>query len=195
MAVVSTMLSLGTKAPEFSLPDVVSGDLVSLDTFKDKKALLVMFICRHCPYVKHVKHEIAKIGKDYKDIDIGIVAISANDISVYPEDRPQSLAEMAQELEFNFPYLYDEGQEAAKAYTAACTPDFFLFDNERKLVYRGQMDSSRPGNDERVTGEDLRVAIDEVLSDREVSKDQNPSMGCSIKWKEGNEPDYSKGSL
>ncbi len=190
MAVTSTMLSLGTQAPDFSLPDVVSGKTVTLSSFSDKKALLVIFICRHCPYVQHVQNEIAKIGKDYKDKDIGIVAISSNDSEAYPEDRPQSLAEMAQELGFTFPYLYDEEQTAARAYTAACTPDLFLFDSDRKLVYRGQLDSSRPGNNEPVTGVDIRAAIDAVLSEREVSKNQKPSMGCSIKWKSGNDPSY-----
>ncbi|MBI2621172.1 MAG: thioredoxin family protein [Candidatus Levybacteria bacterium] len=190
MAVTSTMLPLGTKAPDFSLPDVVSNKTVNLEIFNDKKALLVMFICRHCPYVKHVQNEIAKIGKDYEDKDLGIVAISANDVSVYPEDGPQSLKEMADELGFTFPYLYDEAQEVAKAYTAACTPDLFLFDHDRKLVYRGQLDGSRPGNNEPVTGKDIRAAIDAVLNDSEVSKGQKPSMGCSIKWKIGNEPSY-----
>jgi peroxiredoxin len=186
----STMLALGTKAPAFSLPDVVSGEVVSLDTFNSKKALLVMFICRHCPYVKHVQQEIARIGKDYADQDIGIVAIASNDVNTYPADAPNSLKEMAEVLDFNFPYLYDETQEVAKAYTAACTPDFFVFDENRKLVYRGQMDGSRPGNDLPVTGEDLRSALDAVLADEPVKSDQKPSVGCNIKWKVGNEPDY-----
>lgn len=186
----STMLALGTLAPDFNLPDAVSGNMVSLDDFKEKKAFLVMFICRHCPYVQHVKEEIAKIGQDYKEKDIGIIAISANDISSYPEDAPESLKEMARELNFNFPYLYDESQEIAKAYTAACTPDFFLFDKERKLVYRGQLDDSRPGNNLPVTGKDLREAIDAVLEDKPINPDQKPSMGCNIKWKSGNEPSY-----
>lgn len=186
----STMLPLGTKAPDFSLPDVVSGKTVSLSDFADKKALLVMFICRHCPYVQHVKKEIASIGSDYSRKDLAIVAISPNDISVYPEDAPKSLSEMAKEEGFNFPYLFDETQEVAKAYTAACTPDIFLFGKERKLVYRGQLDDSRPGNNVPLTGKDLRSAIDAVLSDKEVDPDQKPSTGCSIKWKPGNEPDY-----
>jgi peroxiredoxin len=186
----STMLALGTPAPAFSLADVVSGEVISLDTFASKKALLVMFICRHCPYVKHVQHELAKIGRDYADKDLGIVAIASNDVDNYPADAPESLKEMAQALEFNFPYLYDEAQEVAKAYTAACTPDFFVFDESRKLVYRGQLDSSRPGNGVPVSGEDLRKALDAVLSGEPVDSDQKPSVGCNIKWKYGNEPDY-----
>ncbi len=186
----STMLALGTPAPAFSLPDVVSGEVVSLDTFASKKALLLMFICRHCPYVKHVQQELANIGKDYADEDIGIVAISSNDAEIYMADAPESLKKMAEALGFNFPYLYDETQVVAKAYTAACTPDFFVFDENRKLVYRGQLDSSRPGNDVPVNGEDLRSALDAVLADEPVNPDQRPSVGCNIKWKAGNEPDY-----
>ncbi len=186
----STMLALGTLAPNFKLPDVISGNMVSLDDFKDKKALLVMFICRHCPYVQHVKEEIAKIGQEYKKKDMGIVAISANDINSYPEDSPESLKKMARELNFSFLYLYDKSQEIAKAYTAACTPDFFLFDKERKLVYRGQLDDSRPGNNVPVTGKDLREAIDAVLQDKPINPNQKPSMGCNIKWKPGNESSY-----
>ena len=183
MAIESTMLPLGTPAPDFSLSDVVSGSSISLKTFEGKKALLVIFMCRHCPYVQHVKEEIAKIGDDYKDKNLGIVAISANDIVSYPEDAPDSLREMAEELNFQFPYCYDESQEAAKAYTAACTPDFFLFDQSRKLVYRGQLDDSRPGNNVPVTGKDLRSAIDAVLNDGVVDPNQKPSIGCGIKWK------------
>ena len=186
----STMLALGTAAPAFSLPDVVSGKTVSLDDFASKKALLVMFICRHCPYVKHVQQEIARIGRDYAAKDVGIVAISANDAGTYPEDAPQSLKEMAEELGFRFPFLYDDSQDVAKAYTAACTPDFFVFDENRKLVYRGQLDGSRPGNDVPVSGKDLRSALDAVLADEPVNPDQRPSLGCNIKWKGGNEPDY-----
>jgi peroxiredoxin len=186
----STMLALGTQAPAFNLPGVKSGELVSLETFADKKALLVMFICRHCPYVKHVEEEIARIGRDYADRDVGIVAISANDAEFYPEDAPGSLKEMAALLGFTFPYLYDETQEVAKAYTAACTPDFFLFDRSRALVYRGQMDGSRPGNEVPVNGEDLRAALNAVLADKPTSGEQVPSLGCNIKWIEGNAPDY-----
>lgn len=183
MAVPSSMLALGTKAPDFSLSDVAGGQPVSLSSFSDKKAFLVMFICRHCPYVKHVQNELAQLGKDYKDKDIGIVAISSNDPAAYPEDAPWSLKEQAEELGFIFPYLFDETQDVAKAYTAACTPDFFLFNHDRKLVYRGQLDDSRPSNGISVTGKDLRVAIDSILNDQPVDPDQKPSIGCSIKWK------------
>ena len=186
----STMLTLGTKAPDFSLPDVVSDKTISLKDFSDKKGLLVMFICRHCPFVKHVQKELAKIGKDYENKNFGIVAISSNDMETHPDDSPENLKRQAEELGFNFPYCYDETQEVAKSYTAACTPDFFLFDKERKLVYRGQLDNSRPGNFKKVTGKDLREAIDSVLADRPVSQEQKPSAGCNIKWKPGNEPDY-----
>jgi peroxiredoxin len=189
----STMLKLGTKAPEFNLLDVVSGKTVSLKDFKNKKALLVMFICRHCPFVSHVQNEVAQIGKDCQDKDIGIVAISANDIGSHPGDSPENLKKQAQELGFTFPYLYDETQEVAKAYTAACTPDFFLFDKDRKLVYRGQLDDSRPGKVwVKVDGKDLRAAIEAVLSGGQVNPDQKPSAGCNIKWKPGNEPSYFK---
>ena len=186
----STMLALGTLAPNFILPDVVSGNMVSLEDFKNKEALLVMFICRHCPYVQHIKEEIAKIGQDYKEKNIAIIAISANDINSYPQDSPENLKEMAEELNFSFPYLYDRSQEIAKAYTAACTPDFFLFDKNRKLVYRGQLDNSRPGNNLPVTGKDLREAMDAVLEDKPINPDQKPSMGCNIKWRPGNESSY-----
>ena len=184
------MLSLGTKAIDFNLKDVITGSQISLKNFEDKKALLVMFICRHCPYVKHTQNEIAKIGKDYANKYLGIVTISANDVSAYPEDSPQGMKEQAKELGFTFPYCYDESQETAKAYTAACTPDFFLFDKDGKLVYRGQLDGSRPGNNVPLTGEDLRAAIDAVLDDKPVNPMQKPSTGCSIKWKSGNEPSY-----
>ena len=186
----STMLALGTEAPDFHLPDVVSGKTVAPSSFADKKALLVMFICRHCPYVKHVQEELAGVGKDYNNKEIGIVAISANDVVSHPEDAPDQLKALAQELGFTFPFCYDETQETARAYTAACTPDFFLFDQERKLVYRGQLDDSRPGNDKPVTGRDLRAAMDAVLADLPVDPNQKPSMGCNIKWKPRNEPAY-----
>jgi peroxiredoxin len=187
----STMISLGTKAPEFSLPDVVSGKTVSLKDFSDKKVLLVMFICRHCPYVGHVEKEIARIGKDYVDKDIGIVAISSNDVETHLGDSPENLKEQSQELGFNFPYLFDETQGVAKAYTAACTPDFFLFNKKRELVYRGQLDDSRPGKVwVKVDGKDLRKAVDAALSNKPVFSNQKPSVGCNIKWKSGNEPGY-----
>ncbi len=186
----STMLELNTPAPDFALPDVVSGNTISLSTFAGAKALLVMFICRHCPYVKHVEVELAKIGTDYKGRGLGIVAISANDAAAYPDDNPASLKEMAETLGFVFPLCYDETQKVAQAYTAACTPDFFLFNSARQLVYRGQLDDSRPRNDAPVTGKDLRAAIDLVLADQTPDPDQKPSLGCNIKWIPGNEPNY-----
>jgi peroxiredoxin len=186
----STMLAIGTKAPNFHLPEVVSGNEISLDTFADKKALLVMFICRHCPFVKHIQQELANLGKDYFNSDLGIVGISANDVEKYPNDAPESLKEMSTEQGFKFPLCYDETQAVAKAYTAACTPDFFLFDQDRNLVYRGQLDDSRPSNNKPVTGADLRAAIEAVLADQPVTTEQQPSVGCNIKWKPGNEPDY-----
>jgi peroxiredoxin len=184
------MLELGAPAPDFHLPDVVTGKTISLDTFAGKKALVVMFICRHCPYVVHVKEELARLGRDYAGKNVGIVAISSNDATAYPMDAPPSLKQMAEELGFNFPYCYDETQETAKAYAAACTPDFYVFDENRKLVYRGQLDDSRPGNGIPVTGRDLRAAIDAVLEGRPAPAQQKPSMGCNIKWKPGNEPHY-----
>jgi peroxiredoxin len=191
VAVPSTMLALGTKAPDFELPDVVSARTVSIRDFDRKQALLVMFICRHCPYVRHVRSELARLGRDFADSDLAIVAISSNDPIEYPEDAPQSLAEEAREAGYAFPYLFDETQEVAKAYTAACTPDFFLFDADHALVYRGQLDDSRPSNGLPVTGEDLRAAIEAVLSGEHVSDDQRASIGCSIKWRAGNEPAYA----
>jgi len=187
---LSTMLDLGTTAPEFTLPDVISGKTMTLRDFADRKALLVMFICRHCPFVKHIEQELARLGRDYANRDVAIVAISANDAAEYPDDAPGSLKEMAEQLGFSFPFLYDESQSAAKAYSAACTPDFFLFDQSRKLVYRGQLDDSRPESEIPVTGKDLRAAIDAVLSDEAVNSDQRASIGCNIKWKSGNEPGY-----
>lgn len=186
----STMLALGTPAPAFQLPDVVSGETLSLANFADRSVLLVMFICRHCPFVKHVQDELAKLGKDYQNKGVAIVAISANDAENYPNDAPDSLKAMAEELDFSFPLCYDASQAVAKSYTAACTPDFFIFDSERQLAYRGQLDDSRPGNDKPVDGRDLRAAIDALLSQHPVSPDQKPSIGCNIKWKPGNAPDY-----
>ena len=190
----STMLPLGTQAIDFHLPDVVSGKMISLDTFNGKKVLLVMFICRHCPFVKHIKQELAHLGKDYVNSDVGIVAISANDADKYPDDAPEQLKAMAAELGLPFPVCYDESQQMAKVYTAACTPDFFVFDGDRRLVYRGQLDDSRPSNGKPVTGEDLRAAIDAMLANQPVNPDQKPSIGCNIKWKPGNEPS-SYGSI
>ncbi len=184
------MAALGTLAPPFSLPDVVSGKKVSLSDLKNSKALLVMFICRHCPYVQHIKEELAKLGRDTVSKGLAVVAISSNDAKNYPDDSPKGLKAMAEELGFNFPYLYDETQEVAKTYGAACTPDFFLYDSHQKLVYRGQLDDSRPGNGKPVTGKDLRAAIEAALAGKPVSKDQKPSIGCNIKWKPGNEPEY-----
>lgn len=184
------MLALGTQAPDFSLVDTVSGRTVSLDDFSEKKGLLVMFICNHCPYVKHVRHELARIGKDYQDSPIGIVAINANDADAYPDDAPEAMKAEAEQVGYVFPYLHDETQEVAASYTAMCTPDFFLFDEDRKLVYRGRLDGSRPNTDTPVTGEELRAAMDAVAEGRAVSEEQLPSMGCSIKWRPGNEPAY-----
>jgi len=189
----STMLDLGTKAPNFQLPDTVSGETISLETFATKKGLLVMFICQHCPFVKHIKSELARIGKDYVEKGLGVVAISSNSVETHPDDAPENLKAMAEEEGFNFPFCYDETQEVAKAYTAACTPDFFLFDRDRTLVYRGQLDDSSPGNDEPVNGKDLRAAIENVLADQPVNPEQQPSIGCNIKWAPGNEPPYFQG--
>jgi peroxiredoxin len=177
------MLSLGTPAPPFSLPDVVSGNLYSLNSFTVKTALLVMFICRHCPYVQHVEQQLAKIGRDYRDTGLGIIGISSNDPVNYPDDAPPRLKEMAERLGFIFPLCFDETQDVAKAYRAACTPDFYLFDRDRKLVYRGQLDDSRPGSSKPVTGSDLRAAIDAALAGKPVDLNQRASIGCSIKWK------------
>lgn len=186
----STMLSLGTKAPDFQLTDVVSNQVISLKEFTEKKGLLIMFICQHCPFVKHIELELANLGKDYVNQGLGIVAISSNDVVNYPGDSPKNLKSMAEKLGFNFPFCYDETQEIAKLYQAACTPDFFLFNNEQKLVYRGQLDDSRPGNNILVTGKDLRNAIDTILAGKTIDSEQKPSIGCNIKWKQGNEPEY-----
>ena len=175
------MVALGTAAPDFALPDVTTGRTVRLSDFAEDKPLLVMFICRHCPFVVHVQDELARLGRDY-GTRVSIVGISSNDATAYPDDAPKSLAEQARRTGFAFPYLYDENQEVAKEYDAACTPDFFLF-NDRKLVYRGQLDESRPGNGKPVTGRDLRAAIEAVLAGRPVSDQQTPSIGCNIKWK------------
>lgn len=191
MAMASVMLPLGTPALPFALRDVVSGQIYSLDSFTGKAALLIMFLCRHCPYVEHVQEEIAKIGQDYTDTGLGIIGISSNDPAHYPDDAPERLKELAQRLHFHFPFCFDETQEVAKSYKAACTPDFYLFDRERRLVYRGQLDDSRPGNNKPVTGRDLRAAIGAVLAGKPVDSNQKPSIGCSIKWKPGNAPAYA----
>ncbi|MGD9689626.1 MAG: thioredoxin family protein [Phycisphaerales bacterium] len=197
----STMLELGTRAPDFSLPDAVSGKIVSLRDFADRPALLVMFICNHCPFVKHVRAELARLGRDYGTgpggRGAGIVAINSNDITTHPDDSPAKMAEEARAAGYTFPYLFDESQAVAKAYRAACTPDFFVFgpSPQQRLVYRGQLDDSRPskyldGREVPVTGHDLRAALDAVLAGRSPSEKQWPSLGCNIKWKSGNEPDY-----
>jgi peroxiredoxin len=184
------MLQLGTAAPAFALPDIVSKRTVALDTFAGKKALLVMFICHHCPFVKHIKSELGRLGRDYHTSHLGIVAISSNDPAVSSQDSPEGLAEMAAEWGLTYPVCYDETQDVAKSYMAACTPDFFLFDSDRRLVYRGQLDDSRPGNGKAVTGADLRTAIDATLAGTTVNPRQTPSLGCNIKWRPGKAPEY-----
>ncbi len=185
----STMVELGVKAPDFSLPDV-SGEMVSLSDFADSPALLVVFMCNHCPYVIHVADGLARLAAEYQQRGVAVVGINSNDTATYPEDSPKNMAKEVKRRRYSFSYLYDESQEVAKAYQAACTPDFYVFDRQRKLVYRGQMDSSRPGGGDEVTGKDLRAALDAVLENRPVSANQKPSLGCNIKWRPGNEPDY-----
>ncbi len=185
----SVIQPLGISAPPFSLPDT-EGRRVSLDDFKDTPALLVIFMCNHCPYVKHVRSELARLARDYQARGAAVVGINSNDVANYPDDSPERMREEVQAAGYTFPYLYDESQGVAKAYKAACTPDFFLFDRNRRLVYRGQLDDSRPGNAKPVTGADLRRALDAVLSGQPVPADQKPSAGCNIKWKPGHEPDY-----
>jgi peroxiredoxin len=181
----SSMVSLGTKAPPFRLPDP-EGNLVSSGDFAGAPALLVAFICNHCPYVKHVRHVFAELAKEYQKRGVAVVGISSNDVVAFPDDSPAKMAEEIKLAGYTFPYLYDETQEVAKAYQAVCTPDFFLFDKDQKLVYRGQLDDSRPNSGRPVTASDLRSALDAVLAGREVSADQKPSVGCGIKWKAGN---------
>lgn len=186
----SLMKQLGTPVPDFQLTDAVSGRLFRRQDVASKKALLVMFICRHCPYVQHIKDALSRLDEDYRDKDICLIGISSNDAATYPDDAPESLKAFAKEQRWGFPVLYDATQEVAKSFGAACTPDFFLYDRSRKLVYRGQLDESRPGSGKPVTGKDLRTAIDAVLSDRPLASEQKASIGCNIKWKKGNEPDY-----
>ncbi len=183
MATPSTMVPLGTQAPDFSLPDTVSGQVINLDDYQSDKATVIMFICNHCPYVLHIKDELANVAKDYQLRDVAFIAISSNDIEQYPADAPDKMKEFADEVGFTFPYLYDETQEVAQAYSAACTPDFFVFDGDLKCVYRGQFDDARPRNSVPITGQDLRAALDAVLAGEKPVADQKPSMGCSIKWK------------
>ena len=179
----SAMLPLGTSAPNFTLPNVVTNRDLSLKAAAGPKGLLVMFLCRHCPFVKYLQSALAQLGRDYQDKGIGIVAISSNDAASQPDDAPESLAEQAREVGFPFPYLYDETQQVARAYNAVCTPDFFLFDSGLKLVYRGQFDASRPGNEVPITGKDLRTALDALLAGQPINPDQHPSLGCNIKWR------------
>jgi peroxiredoxin len=185
----STMLPLGTEAPYFALPDT-RGAKVTLSDFDAAPVLVVMFICNHCPYVQHLRHGLAKIARDYRAQGVAFVGINSNDADQYPADSPPNMAAEAEQYGYEFPYLFDETQQVAKAYRAACTPDIYVFDDRRCLVYRGQFDGSRPGNNLPVTGSHLRAAIDTVLAGEAVSEDQIPSMGCNIKWKAGNEPDY-----
>jgi peroxiredoxin len=186
----STMLALGTPAPDFRLPDP-NGRTVALGDFKDAPALIVMFICNHCPYVKHVRAGLAAFGRDCAAKGVALVAINSNDVAEYPEDSPVNMAAEINAAGYSFPYLFDESQRVARAYRAACTPDFFLFDRARRLAYRGQFDASRPGNEIAVTGKDLRAAVEAVLKGAPPPLNQTPSVGCNIKWKPGNEPEYN----
>jgi len=186
----STMLPLETQAPGFALRDT-QDKVVSLADFADARALLVVFMCNHCPFVKHILDAFIDLAREYESKGVAVVGINANDVDHYPDDHPDAMRKLAAEKGFPFPYLYDATQAVAKVYHAACTPDFFVFDADRKLVYRGQMDDSRPGNDEPMTGADLRAALDAVLDGRPVPAEQKPSIGCNIKWKPGNEPDYA----
>jgi len=183
MAVSSTMLPLGTPAPSFELKDTVSGELKSLTQLKSAVATVIMFICNHCPYVKHVQHELVRLANDYQPKQIAFIAISANDAQNYPDDAPDKMRLVAKQLGYPFPYLYDETQEVAKAYQAACTPDFFIYDKHLHCVYRGQLDDSRPGNNLPITGRDIRLALDNLIAGKPMAADQKPSIGCSIKWK------------
>ncbi len=185
----STMLPLGTKAPDFSLVNI-DGRTVSLSDFADSSALLVIFLCNHCPFVKHIAPGLTELAREYQARDVAVVGINSNDVSNYPQDSPEQMVHEAEEQGYSFPYLYDEDQNVAKAYRAACTPDFYIFDNHQRLVYRGQMDDSRPDSGIPVTGADLRVALDAVLKGKPVSEPQKPSLGCNIKWIPAQEPEY-----
>jgi len=193
--VESTMLPLGSAAPDFSLPDYSGsrpvGEPVALDDLRGSKVLVVAFICNHCPFVKHIMDEVGRLGRDCGHKGLAFVAINPNDATSHPEDAPDKMTEVAKEFGFDFPYLFDEDQSVAKAYQAACTPDFFVFDANFELVYRGQLDDSRPSNDEPVTGRDLRMAIEAVMEGQDIDWPQKPSIGCSIKWKAGNAPEYA----
>jgi thiol-disulfide isomerase/thioredoxin len=187
---LSHSVPLGTSAPPFRLVDVITKKEVALEDFADGKPLVVMFICNHCPFVKMVKPELTNLARDYQPRGVHFVAINSNDVQQYPDDSPEKMAEDAKEFGYPFPYLFDETQEVAKAYGAACTPDFFIYDGDRKLVYHGQLDDARPGNGKPVTGQDVREALNALLEGRSVSRMQKPSLGCNIKWKPGNEPPY-----
>jgi len=182
-ATESTMLPLGTTAPDFSLPDTVSGKEIALSAVQSDQATVVMFLCNHCPFVKHVNPELVRLANDYQPRGVSFLAISSNDVENYPQDSPELMKEAAGQLGYSFPYLYDEDQSVARAYQAACTPDFFIFDPQMRLVYRGQLDSSRPGNDVPVTGENIRAALDAIMAGEPVVEKQRPSIGCNIKWK------------
>ncbi len=182
--VPSVMVELGTQAPQFNLPDTVSGKNYSLDNIIGNVATVIMFICNHCPFVKHVNHQLVNLANDYKNRDIGFAAISANDVVNYPDDAPELMQQVALRLKYPFPYLYDETQQVARAYDAACTPDFFIYDADLRLVYRGQLDDSRPGNEIPVNGKDIRQALDCLIGIQPVPKEQKPSIGCNIKWKQ-----------
>ncbi len=186
----STMLELGTRAPDFQLKNAVDGRVVSLADLQDEAALLVMFVCNHCPFVQHVLGELGRVAADYMPRGVAVIAINSNSARTHPQDGPEHMKDLARAEGWRFPFLFDEAQDVAKSYRAACTPDFFLFDADRKLVYRGQLDDSRPGNGVAVTGRDLRAALDAVLAGEPVRGEQKPSVGCNIKWAPGNEPDY-----
>ncbi len=186
----SQMIDLGTEAPNFELPDVVSGKTIGLDDFPDAKGFMIAFICNHCPFVQLIRHELARYGREYTEKGIAVIAINSNDIAAHPEDGPDAMRDDARRFGYAFPYCLDEDQSVAKEYQAACTPDLYLFDADRKLVYRGQFDGSRPGNDVPVTGEDLRAATDALLAGQSIPADQKASLGCNIKWRPGNEPAY-----